>query len=136
MELPNKIYSAITDLTDKGNAQLDATNYGSASTLFLQALSLLPEPKTQWEAYTWLNASLADCSFHLKFFDTCLLFSYDALNGPDAVDNPFIHLRLGQAAFELNDMTKAKASLLKAYMLAGEIIFSEDDPKYKKLVTN
>lgn len=136
MELPDKIYTAITDLTDKGNSKLDANNYGDAFNFFFQALSLLPEPKIQWEAYTWLNASLADCCFHLKKFNECLLFSYDALNGPDAIDNPFIHLRLGQATFELNDLNKAKASLLKAYMLAGEMIFAEDDPKYKEIIIN
>lgn len=49
---------------------------------------------------------------------------------PGAIGNPFVHLRLGQAQFELGDMTRAADELARAYMGAGDEIFEEQDPKY------
>jgi tetratricopeptide (TPR) repeat protein len=58
----------------------------------------------------------------------------DALNCPDAQDNPFIHLRIGQNLYRLGDEDKAVDSFLKAYMLDGEEIFEEDGKKYLEFI--
>jgi tetratricopeptide (TPR) repeat protein len=130
MELADNIYEEITELSEQGNQALDTQRYVEALTHFEAALALLPEPKTEWDAYTWLKASMADVYFHQNDFSNCSTCAYDALNGADAVDNPFIHLRLGQALFEQSQRERAESELLQAYMLAGLEIFSEDDPKY------
>ena len=49
---------------------------------------------------------------------------------PEAIGNPFIHLRLGQAQFELGDKEAAADELMRAYMGAGAEIFAEEAPKY------
>ncbi len=54
---------------------------------------------------------------------------------PDAIGNPFLHLRLGQCQFELADLDKASDELIRAYMGAGKDIFSQDDAKYFKFLT-
>jgi tetratricopeptide (TPR) repeat protein len=135
MELSDELYEKVTNLSDKGNDALDHTNYTLALALFQQGMDLLPEPKIHWEAYTWFKASMADAYFHQSDFENCMEAAFDALNGPDAVGNPFIHLRLGQALFELSQMKRAEDELLRAYMLAGKDIFSEDDPKYLKHIS-
>lgn len=49
------------------------------------------------------------------------------MNGPGAVDNAFIHYRLGQCLYRLGRVDAAIQSLLKAYMLDGETIFLEGE---------
>lgn len=48
----------------------------------------------------------------------------------EGINNPFILLRLGQSAFELEKKELATENLLRAYMLEGKEIFEEDDKKY------
>ena len=43
--------------------------------------------------------------------------------------NPFVWLRLGQAAFELGMDKQATDALLSAYMLEGDEIFEDEEPK-------
>lgn len=54
----------------------------------------------------------------------------DAMHCPNALGNPFIHLRLGQSQYEPGNMQRAADELARAYMGAGKDIFQEDDPKY------
>jgi hypothetical protein len=49
---------------------------------------------------------------------------------PEAIGNPFIHLRLGQTQFELGNKDRAADELMRAYMGAGAEIFAEEAPKY------
>ena len=49
---------------------------------------------------------------------------------PGAIGNPFIHLRLGQAQFELKNLGRAKDDLARAYMGGGDEIFKDEDRKY------
>ena len=49
---------------------------------------------------------------------------------PDAIGNPFIHLRLGQTQFELGNKDRAADELMRAYMGAGAEIFVGEAPKY------
>jgi hypothetical protein len=53
-----------------------------------------------------------------------------AMHGPNAIGNPFIHLRLGQSQFEVGNMERAGDELARAYMGDGTEIFSSEDPKY------
>jgi tetratricopeptide (TPR) repeat protein len=135
MELTDEIYGQITRISEQGNEYMDERQYFKALQLFEKGLDLLPEPKRNWEAYTWLKASIADTYFHLKQFESCKEAAFDALNGVDALDNPFIYLRLGQSLFELGELDRAESELLKAYMLAGKEIFSEDDSKYEAFLS-
>ena len=53
---------------------------------------------------------------------------YDCLNLQ--LDNPFVHLNKGICHFELNEPDHAADSFTRAYMLEGEDIFENKDPKY------
>jgi tetratricopeptide (TPR) repeat protein len=93
-------------------------------------MELLPEPKFDWEASTWLLAAIGDANFLGGHYEQAREALSDAMHCPDAIGNPFIHLRLGQAQFELGNLERAADELARAYMAAGKDIFSEDDPKY------
>ena len=54
---------------------------------------------------------------------------------PDAIGNPFIHLRLGQCQFELGNPDRSADELMRAYMGGGPEIFGNDDPKYLEFLS-
>ena len=129
-ELDDAVHDRITALSELGNAHADADDLDAALTCFGQAWELLPEPKTQWEAATWLLASIGDMHFLKSEFEPARDALQYAMHCPDAIGNPFIHLRLGQAQLELGNEPRAADELMRAYMGAGGEIFEEEDPKY------
>jgi tetratricopeptide (TPR) repeat protein len=123
MELQDTLYEQVEDLSEKGNDLFDNDQFVFATEKWTQALDLLPEPKSGWDAYTWLCTSIGDAHYQLNQFDVARQFLFDALNGPDGQANPFIHYRLGQCEVKLGNAASANTHLLKAYMLDGENIF-------------
>ncbi len=133
-ELDDDIYNRITDLSEEGNTLAGEENYSLALEKFKEALTLIPEPKKDWEASLWLYASIGDMFYSKKDFASAANAFYDALNCPDGVENPFVYIRLGECLFELGDEIKAREYLLRAYMLAGKDIFENEDEKYFKVI--
>ncbi|MDZ7951761.1 hypothetical protein [Nostoc sp. DedQUE09] len=54
----------------------------------------------------------------------------EAMYCPDAIGNPYIHLKLGQAQFELENFDRAQEELARAYIIEGKTIFENEDLKY------
>ena len=129
-ELDDAVHDQITELCELGNAHADAEDLDAALACFRQAWDLLPEPQTQWEAATWLLASMGDMHFLKQDYEKARQTLQMAMHCPDALGNPFIHLRLGQVQLELRNETRAADELMRAYMGAGGEIFEEEDPKY------
>jgi len=127
MKLSENIQDRLDDLSVQGNELCDASKFDEAIQKWRGAMELLPEPRTDWEAYTWLSASIGDAQYHLGQFDAARDSFYDALNGSGGVANPFIYYRLGQSLVRLGDESRGLKNLLKAYMLDGEQIFFADD---------
>jgi hypothetical protein len=90
---------------------------------------LLPEPKTDWEAATWILGAIGDANFLGKDYLAGRENLSMAMHCPDAIGNPFLHLRLGQCQFELGNLDRAADELARAYMGAGDEIF-EGAEKY------
>lgn len=49
---------------------------------------------------------------------------------PDALGNPFLHLRLGQAQLNLGNEDRAADELMRAYMGGGPEVFEIEDGRY------
>lgn len=120
----------IDALAQQGNDRMDEEDYLGAVELFDRAWDLLPEPKTQWPQATWLLASIGDAHVLRGDFETAHAALTTCMHCPEALGNPFIHLRLGQAQFELGNEPRAADELMRAYMGAGPEIFADEDPKY------
>lgn len=133
-ELDDKTYDAITKLSEQADALAENGDLDAALALYKNALNLVPEPKTDWEASTWLYASIGDTYFLLKDFENASRSLFEALNCPDGNANGFIYLRLGESQYELENKQGARENLLRAYMLEGDEIFEEEDPKYKRVI--
>lgn len=127
-ELPDGLYARITALTESGNRECDAGRFQAAMADFNQALDLIPEPREEWQAATWVLTALGDCAFQLGDFTAAREHLVRAVRCPDGLGNPFIHLRLGQAQRRLGNEARAKDELARAYMGGGPEIFEGEDP--------
>lgn len=59
-----------------------------------------------------------------------------AMRSPEGepTGNPFLRLRLGQCMYELGESVEAANWLAGAYLLEGNELFSQDDPKYLEFI--
>lgn len=126
MELSDDIYNQIEHLSEQGNLMLEDENFDGALTSWRAALALLPEPRHDWEAATWLYASIGDACYQSDDYAGAKNALFDALNGPVGIENPFVHYLLGKTLLRLQD-ERALDYLLRAYMLDGEEIFDSDE---------
>ena len=134
MELSEEIYDKITLLSEEGDVLLEHGKTEDAIAKYEEALSLVPNPKTDWEASTWLNTALGDSCFIQKEYEKALNYYFNAYKCPGGIDNPYINLMLGETYFELKDLNKAKEFLLRAYMLEGKALFEDEKEDYLKLI--
>jgi len=130
MELEDKLYEKIVEWSEDGDAMLEEEDFDGAIEKYQSALELLPEPKYDWEAGTWLYAALGDANYLSSRYSEAEGYLQEALKCLDGLGNPFILLRLGECYYELDNMEKAKEYLLQAYMCEGEDIFEDEEEKY------
>lgn len=126
MELQQKLYEEIEALSEAGNNLFDQEHYGLAIEKWQQALDLVPEPRSDWDATLWLCASIGDAHYQNGQFALAREFLLDAMNAPGGTSNPFVLFRMGQAEARLGNSTTANEYLLRAYMLDGTDIFDAD----------
>lgn len=129
-ELNDEVYDEIKKLSKSGDDLADKGKYAQALKKYWTAFDLIPEPKTDWEASTWLLVAIGDSNFLGNDFEAGRDNLSNAMHCPNAIGNPFIHMRLGQCQFELNNLDRAADNLTRAYALEGDEIFENDDPKY------
>ena len=110
MELTDEIYNNILELTETGDEYYEKGELRKAEKAYLEALELLPEPKDDWEAGTWIYTALGDVYLEEQDYLKAKEVLYDALNCPNS-QNPYIYYNLGIALFELNENDKARIFL-------------------------
>ncbi len=135
MEFANEIYETIQNYCSDGDLAFEDDDLQKAYQSYMKAWELIPEPKTDWEASTWVLGALADVYFVNDNFSALKESLEYAMHCPNAIGNPFLHMRLGQAQFELGNTEKAKEELARALMGAGKDIFENDDPKYFNFIS-
>lgn len=128
-ELSEDVHDRIQELSSKGDEFAAEGEYSKALEQYWSAWELLPEPQTDWDAATWLLGAIGDANFLGGDFvagrDNLSL----AMHCPDAIGNPFLHLRLGQCQYELGNLDRAADELARAYMGGGSDLF-EGEEKY------
>lgn len=130
-ELPDEAYQEIKSLCAEGDALAGRHEFREAVEVYQHALQLVPDPKEEWQASTWILAAIGDALFLGGHPDYAVRALQDAMICPGGLGNPFLHLRLGQVQFELGELDRAADELMRAYMGAGEEIFSTENPKYR-----
>jgi len=112
----------------------DSADFPRALEKYWAAWDLLPEPQCDWDAATWLLAAIGDANFPGGDYEAGRDNLSNAMHCPDAIGNPFLHLRLGQCQFELGNVKLAADELTRAFITGGNQVFADEDPKYYAFV--
>jgi len=129
-ELDPELADRIDELSEQGDELMENEDFNGAYELYVQALELLPEPIHENMEATWLFVSLGDSYFFPGDFEQAQQAYREAVQCPEGLGNPYVHLRLGQCAFEMKNLDRAADELTRAYMGEGDQIFEDEDPKY------
>jgi tetratricopeptide (TPR) repeat protein len=129
-ELDKLTYEEITRLCKNGDELANQHKYDDAVAEYNKSWKLIPEPKNDWEASTWILAAIADACFLMGKRKSARQALEYVMTCPGAIGNPFLHLRYGQILFDDGEEDIAADELMRAYMGAGIDIFAKDDPKY------
>jgi len=130
LELDERTHNSITAFCSSGDDLAASGQYEQAVGEYNKAWALIPEPKNEWEAATWVLAAIADACFLAGYKTSAREALEYAMTCPGAVGNPFLHLRLGQVLFDADNHAAAADELMRAYMGGGDEIFSTEDSKY------
>ena len=134
-ELPDAVHRQIKSLCARGDLLADQSDFPAALEKFWAAWDLLPEPKTDWEAATWILGAIGDMNFASGDYVAGRDNLSTAMHCPDALGNPFLHLRLGQCQYQLGNLDRAADELTRAYMGAGAEIFTGAEEYFDFLKT-
>lgn len=129
-ELDDATYDAVMRASEAGERLMDEGQFAAAFEQFQQVWALLPEPKHRWDAALWVLAALGDAQFQLQRYSEATAFFQEALRDADGQGNPFIHLRLGECAYELGQHEQATRELSLAFEREGDALFDGEDPRY------
>jgi len=128
--LPNKLLNDIQAKIDQGDEFLNTDDFTQAVELYRQGLSLIPEPKHLHDISLPAFTALGEAYFYSGNYRKALSAFREALKAPGGVENPLLHLRLGQTYYESGDLNRAADSLTRAYALDGRDVFEGEDDKY------
>ena len=127
----DEVFDKIEALCDKGEADLERGKPRAALKRFFKAFELLPTPAQQYPAGTWLLVNIGDIYYHWQRYEQALERFEQALDFFEGADNPFIHLRLGQCHYHLEQWEAARMALQRAHDLEGDAIFEDESPVYQ-----
>lgn len=130
LELPEETHQKITNHCEAGDKLAELGEFRGAISEYNKAWVLIPEPKSDWNAATWVLAAIADACFLGGFRDSAREALTFVMTCPGAIGNPFLHLRFGQVLLDEGEEDAAADELIRAYMGAGEEIFAAEDPRY------
>lgn len=120
----------IRTLCADGYALYDTHDMRGALRKFYQAWVIFPKPQTDFVEAGWVLTAIGDAYFRNQQFTQGREALASALHCEGLIDNPFIHMRLGQCLLELGHHRQACAHLTTAYQRAGRRLFDKEAPKY------
>lgn len=128
--ISDQTQAEIDRLCAQGDVQADLARFPAALDAYWAAWDLLPEPKLDCEAATWILAAVGDANFLGGDYVAGRDNLSTVMHCPGAIAIAFLHMRLGQCQYELGDRSSAIDELLRAYLVGGAGLFDDEDPKY------
>jgi tetratricopeptide (TPR) repeat protein len=120
--LPDDVAEAIETLAEQGDALASMGQRAAAINIYQRAISMLPEPRFQWQAFMWFHTAIGDALYLDAQFEAALPHWVSAiLSG--GLANPFIHMRRGQCLWALGQAQEATNELSRAFLLGGAELF-------------
>ncbi len=133
-ELAGETHECIKLDCAEGDVLAGSRQWDEAVAKYEHAWELLREPKTKWRAATWILAAIGDAWYLAGEFERAREVLQLAMHCPDAIGNPFLHLRLGQCQFDPGNVARAGDELARAYMGGGAEILRAEDPRYFEFI--
>lgn len=99
-EIPNDIFDQVTRLSQAGNEAQERGNLNDAIAHWKQGLALLPDPRFQWSATSWLLAAIGEAQRQSGQIDAACQTFLEA-DGTDDGKNPFVQFMLGACLYDL-----------------------------------
>jgi hypothetical protein len=130
LELDEELHQKIKLNCAQGDKLAEATKFEDAIAEYNKAWLLIPDPKNEWEAATWVLAAVTDAAYLGGYATTAREAIEYGMTCPGALGNPFMHMRFGQILFDNNETDHAADELMRAYMGGGPEIFIPEDSKY------
>jgi tetratricopeptide (TPR) repeat protein len=130
LEIDDDTYSKICKLCQEGDEYVTKEKFNLAVQKYEEAFDLVPDPYERYHASTWILTAIGDSYFLMGNYERARDAIGNVMYCPEAIGNPFIHLRFGQVQLELGNLIRAQDELARAYMIEGEKIFQDEDPKY------
>ena len=128
--LDSEIFENIKTLCHKAENSMDQKRFEESKLALTEALEQLPQPSSQWNAAGWILLALGENAACARDYKAVIEALGKAVYTPGTIGNPWLHLRFGQAHFELRNKDGAASELIRAYMGGGRDIFLDLDPKY------
>ena len=100
-ELSDPIHEEIKRLCDVGDEHAGGQAYPEALSHYWAAWDLLPEPKTEWEAATWVLVAIGDVNYLCGDFVAGCDNLSNAMRCPGAIGNPLFTSVSGSASSRL-----------------------------------
>lgn len=135
-ELPDDLYETVKRHCADGDELSKALKFSDAIAEYNNAWALLPDPKDHWNASTWILVAIGDAAFSGGLTELARRALDDVMLCPNALGNPFIHLRRGQLRFDAGDLDAAADELMRAYMGGGREIFRGESPTYLNFLSS
>src|SRR5215469_9546950 len=97
----------IQERIDQGDTFLNSGDFDRALELYQQAVALIPEPKADYEISLPALTAIGEALFYSGRYSEASSAFRKATKSPGGIENPLVHLRLGQAYYELGDLDRA-----------------------------
>jgi hypothetical protein len=133
-DLESELKAQVVELCNKAVEAQEEERFHASNRDLQKVYDLLPEPKNEWKAYSWLISIMADNHFEQEEYVTAFkkleeVFTLD----DESSENAYLCLRRGQCALELEHDELAKQFLTRAFELEGKELFEDEHSKYLKL---
>ena len=133
-DLEPELKAQVVELCNKAVEAQEEERFHASNRDLQKVYELLPEPKSEWKAYSWLISSMADNNFEQDEYQTAFEKFEEVFNmNAESNENAYLCLRRGQCALELEHDELAKQLLSRAFELEGKELFEDEHSKYLKL---
>lgn len=122
--------SKIISFVESGNVKHDNQNLNEALALYLDAWSLIPEPKLEWEISNWVAACLYSAYFDLESYTTAKRWGEIALKTCSSAIDTSPMIDLGMVCYELGQYDEAIKYFDEAYSFGKKRAFQGRPKKY------
>ena len=132
IDIPESIADKVTDI-DKITINKDLDVESRVNELMKIYESLTDDQKRTREG-RYVIVHIAEVCFSERWIEDAFDNFNFAMQFKDTVGNPFLHLRLGQLNYLVQNKDKMHDELSRALIMAGEAIFKDEDPKLIEMV--